>query len=219
MSEPLLLGVDTSGSEGSIAIGRIDANGSVMLLDHCTLTGRHYADDVVPQLKLLFAQARVALADFSAIVIVNGPGSFTGLRAGIGAAKAIAEVGSLPLIAVSRLALLAGIGTKKVSSSKETVAVLDAGRGEYYMRLPSGEESVVSADDVIHAAKLASIRASEARVAEQLASLSIEVVPPPSALDAIRLAIPRFLAGTFDDVATLDANYVRRPYANFAGPV
>ena len=218
MSE-LLLGIDTSGSEGSIAIGQVDASGDVTQLQHRTLSGRHYADDVVPQLKLLFAQAHLALANFSAIVVVNGPGSFTGLRAGIGAAKALAEVGSLPLIAVSRLALLAATNAQGEASTIETVAVLDAGRGEYYLRLPSGGESLASADDVIRAAGSTHIRTSDVKVKEQLASLPVELVAPPSAFDAIRLAVPRFLAGAFDDVATLDANYVRRPYANFAGPV
>ena len=218
MSE-LLLGIDTSGTDGSIAIGQVDASGDVTQLQHRTLSGRHYADDVVPQLKLLFAQAHLALANFSAIVVVNGPGSFTGLRAGIGAAKALAEVGSLPLIAVSRLALLAATNAQGEASTIETVAVLDAGRGEYYMRLPPGGESLASAEDVIRAAGSTHLCTSDVKVKGQLASLPVEVVAPPSAFDAIRLAVPRFLAGAFDDVATLDANYVRRPYANFAGPV
>lgn len=217
----LLLGIDTSGSEGSLAIGRMSAVGAVTMMQQIVLTGRHYADEVVPQLKVLFTQAGVALQDFSAIVVVNGPGSFTGLRAGIAAAKALAEVGNLPIIALSRLALLASVDTVSGSSPCEDVAiaVLDAGREEYYMRLPSGQESVASRDELVEAAGSSPIRACEARVNAQLADLPIELLTPPTAFDSLMLAAPRVLAGSFDDAATLDANYVRRPYANFAGPV
>ena len=229
----LLLGIDTSGSEGSLAVGRMDAEGCITLVQQVAMTGRHYADEVIPQLKVLFAQAGVALQDFSAIVIVNGPGSFTGLRAGIAAAKSLAEVASLPIIALSRLALLAFVETAGAPSLQRnggpaqsrhlredvTIAVLDAGREEYYMRLPAGSESVASQTELIEAAGVSPIRICEAKVKAQLADLPVELVTSPTAFDAILLASPRALAGSFDDVATLDANYVRRPYANFAGPV
>ncbi len=214
----LLLGIDTSGSEGSLAIGRMDSAGGVTLLQQILLMGRHYADDVVPQLKVLFAQAGVNLQDFSAIVVVNGPGSFTGLRAGIASAKALAEVGNLPLLAISRLTLLAGAGLPSLQHNV-SIPVLDAGREAYYMRLPSGNESVASHAELTEAAGSTPVRACEEKVKVQLADMHVEFIPPPVAFDAILLAAPRILTGSFDDVATLDANYVRRPYANFAGPV
>ena len=232
--ERLLLGMDTSGSEGSLAIGHMDEDGSVTLVQQTILAGRHYADELIPQLKSLFAQTGVTLANLSVIVVVNGPGSFTGLRAGISAAKALAEAGNVPLLAVSRLSLLADtnltVGAPCLRSSGgpakqpfvptiAAVAVLDAGRGEYYIRLPGGEESVASGAELTSAAGSIAIRACEMKVREQLAHLQVELLPPPTALDAIVHAGPRFLAVSFDDAATLDANYVRRPYANFAGPV
>ncbi len=225
----LLLGIDTSGSEGSLAIGRMAAGGGVTLMQQAVLQGRHYADEVVPQLKVLFTQAGVTLQDFKAIVVVSGPGSFTGLRAGIAAAKAMAEVAGLPIVAVSRLALLAGvdslsathIGSARLSfeDHRAIVTVLDAGREEYYTRMPSGEESVMSHAELLEAAGPALVRTCEARVEGQFAGLRLEVLTPPTAFDAILLAAPRVVADNFEDVATLDANYVRRPYANFAGPV
>ncbi len=90
------------------------------------------------------------LRDIEAIVVVNGPGSFTGIRVGLSTAKGLAEGAGIPLIAVSRLALLAG-----ASGLPHVLAAVDAGRGEYYVGeyqngqnlgevLLSGEETVAA---------------------------------------------------------------------------
>ncbi len=61
------------------------------------------------------------------VVVVHGPGSFTGIRIGVSAAKGLAEGLGIPVIALSRLELLA-----RQSPEGSAVAVLDAGRGEFY---------------------------------------------------------------------------------------
>ena len=213
----LLLGIDTSGSEGSLALGRMDAD-TVSLLHLAMLTGRHYSDEIIPRLKKLLSDSSVALTGLGAIVVVHGPGSFTGLRVGIGTAKALAEAVGVPVLALSRLAALAG-------SDVEAAAVLDAGRDESYLRLPSGKESVASPMEIVEAVGDLTVRVCEPHVLVQLealkklASLQVEMVSTPTAWEAILLAADRVRSKDFDDVATLDANYVRRPYANMAGPV
>jgi tRNA threonylcarbamoyladenosine biosynthesis protein TsaB len=47
--------------------------------------------------------------ELAAVVVVHGPGSFTGVRVGLSAAKGLSEAGGVPLVAVSRLALLAAL--------------------------------------------------------------------------------------------------------------
>ena len=53
------------------------------------------------------------LRELAAVVVVHGPGSFTGVRVGLSAAKGLCEAGGVPLIAVSRLALLAGVSMER----------------------------------------------------------------------------------------------------------
>lgn len=50
----------------------------------------------------------------------------------------------------------------------------------------------------------------EAKVAEALARLSPRVVDEPAAADALPIALERIAARDFDDVETIDANYLRR---------
>ena len=67
--------------------------------------------------------------------VVRGPGSFTGVRVGLAAAKGICEATGAKLMAMSRLEMLERVGAGKV-------AVLAAGRGEFYVRV-DGRESVM----------------------------------------------------------------------------
>jgi tRNA threonylcarbamoyladenosine biosynthesis protein TsaB len=210
----LLLGIDTSGAEGSLALARSHADNAVTLLSQKMLNGRSCSAELIPRLQEVFREAGIIVADLAAIIVVTGPGSFTGLRIGISAAKALAEAASLPIIAVSRLAILSGLGGN-------TAALLDAGRGEYYLCMPVATqqadlESLQSESSLLDVLQGQKLCICEPPLAERLSSLQPLLLPAPRAFDAISLALPRFIALDFDDVATLDANYVRRPYAHLA---
>ena len=124
-------------------------------------------------------------------------------------AKALAEALSIPLVAVSRLGVLAHkAGTE--------AAALDAGRGEFYFRIGESEalmrpEEVgkcldeAGADSPVTGGSLAVCEESAAKLFSRAVS-----VDPPTAADALLYSIPRLLAKDFDDVALIDGNYVRR---------
>ena len=93
------------------------------------LPGRTSSERLVPAVRRLMEERGWRLRELAAVVVVHGPGSFTGVRVGLSAAKGLSEAGGVPLIAVSRLALLAAA----VDGDGGPVhAVLDAGRGEFY---------------------------------------------------------------------------------------
>jgi tRNA threonylcarbamoyladenosine biosynthesis protein TsaB len=115
----------------------------------------------------------------------------------------------VPLVAVSRLALLAvGVGDGVVH------VVLDAGRGEFYYGECVGSvcvrEALLSGEDVLTAVGDGVVVVCEAKVAEALGGLRLRVVAEPSAGNALGLAVERIAAGEFDDAALVDANYLRR---------
>ena len=131
----LLLSVDTCGSMGSVALGRL-AGRDLEILAQIELEGRSYSSTLVAAVAELLAGAGVGLKDVGGIIAVNGPGSFTGVRVGLSAVKGLAEPGQIPVVAISRLAVLsrkAGVPT----------AALDAHRSEVYLRLErAGQEPV-----------------------------------------------------------------------------
>ncbi|MBV8301429.1 MAG: tRNA (adenosine(37)-N6)-threonylcarbamoyltransferase complex dimerization subunit type 1 TsaB [Candidatus Dormibacteraeota bacterium] len=81
------------------------------------------------------AIARFCDAGVSAVVVVRGPGSYTGLRAGIAAAVGVAVARSLPLHGIGSLDVV-------VAGSAADFAVRDAGRGWVYAAGPSGGTAV-----------------------------------------------------------------------------
>ncbi len=174
------------------------------------LPGRTSSERLVPAVRRLMAERGWSLKDLAAVVVVHGPGSFTGVRVGLSAAKGLSEAGGVPLVAVSRLALLAAA----VEDVGPVHAVLDAGRGEFYYGEYVGRrclrEALMRGEDVRAAAAVRAVVVCEAKVAEALAGLEFRMVEEPSAGDALPLALERIEAGDFDDAATLDANYLRR---------
>ncbi len=119
----------------------------------------------------------------------------------------------MALIAVSRLALLA----EAAGGDGVVHAVLDAGRGEFYYGAYEGgvclRESLLTRDEVVAAVGLSEggvVIACEGKVAEALAGVDLMMVDEPLAEAAVGVALRRLGRGDLDDVAVVDANYLRR---------
>jgi tRNA threonylcarbamoyladenosine biosynthesis protein TsaB len=209
-----ILLIHTAGGEGSVALADTEAERAIVAAE--VLPGRSSSERLVPAVRLLLEGLGWRLGELAAVVVVAGPGSFTGVRVGVSAAKGLSEACGVPLIAVSRLALLAAA----VDGGGERVhALLDAGRGEFYYGEYVGgrclRESLIHREDLVAAGLGGTVVACEAKVAEGLGGLGFDperlrTVEEPLAGDALALALGRIEAGDFDDAATLDANYLRR---------
>ena len=214
----MLLAINTSGSTASVALGVVDLRG-VKVVATAELAGRTYSARLIPEIAALLESRQATPRDIEAIVVVSGPGSFTGIRVGLSTAKGLAEGAGIPLIAVSRLALLAN-----ASGLPHVLAAVDAGRGEYYVGeyrngdnlgevLLSGEETIAMARQAGAGVLVCEESRSEDASTSACSALAIcgpVYVQPPDAAEALRFALVRFRAGKFDDPETLDANYLRR---------
>jgi tRNA threonylcarbamoyladenosine biosynthesis protein TsaB len=196
--------INTAGGEGSVAL----ADTEVITAE--VLPGRSSSERLVPVVRELMAERGWQLGELTAVVVVSGPGSFTGVRVGLSAAKGFVEAGGVPLIAVSRLALIAAAA----GGDGPVLAVLDAGRGEFYFGEYVGRrcvrEALLSAEEVISAAAGGLVVTCEAKVMESLGVLELRLVSEPLAGDALPFALERIAVGEFDDAASVDANYLRR---------
>src|SRR3974390_972600 len=132
-STDLVLGVDTCGPSGSVALGRISGE-SVQVVGQKELAGRSYSATLVSAVEALLAECGATLRDLRAVVAVHGPGSFTGVRVGLSAIKGLAEPRGIPVAVVSRLGVLAW-------KARVQSAALDAHRHEVFLRL-DGEHTI-----------------------------------------------------------------------------
>jgi tRNA threonylcarbamoyladenosine biosynthesis protein TsaB len=218
VQEPcLILAIDTCGPSGSVALGRL-AGPDREILGQIELKGRTYSATLVSAVGDLLQAAGAEVRDLGGIVVVNGPGSFTGVRVGVSAVKGLAEGAGIPVIAVSRLEVLA-----KKSGIKS--AALDAHRGEVFLRLErpgSGPEELLAGAPELAAVIPKPDRAAVCdEAAEVLAAAWPEVqharTSAPLASDALALAGSRLLVGERVDLAQLDGHYLRRSDAEIFG--
>ena len=208
-----LLLINTAGAEGTVALAEASEFGAeVIVVATAVLPGRSASERLVAEVRRLMDAAGWRLVELAALVVVHGPGSFTGVRVGLSAAKGLCEAGGVSLIAVSRLALLA----EAAGGDGMVHAVLDAGRGEFYYGAYEGgvclRESLLSGDEVVAAVGSAGgvVIACEGKVAEAFAGLGVMLVEEPLAEAAAGIALRRLALGDLDDVALVDANYLRR---------
>jgi tRNA threonylcarbamoyladenosine biosynthesis protein TsaB len=185
-------------------------DGRVELLGETQIAGGELSVSLVQGIADLLASSGRRVADLTGIVAVAGPGSFTGIRIGLAAVKAIAESAGLPVVAVSRLALLAEL-------AKAPCAVLDAHRGQFYCGmygLDGVQEILLTAGEMNAMGGLAGrVAVCEETVAQLLEELYGEPelvrLQAPTAEDAIRFSLRKWRAGELADVAALDGYYLR----------
>jgi tRNA threonylcarbamoyladenosine biosynthesis protein TsaB len=200
----MLLSIDTCGPVGTVALARL-RDDAVEALALTGLAGKTYSSRLVPAIRELLDAQGARVSELAAMVVTNGPGSFTGIRISLATVKGLAELHGTPLIAVSRLAVLAHKAGKQA-------AALDASRGEFYV----GEYGAQKSERLLtrdHFLQLSATWGGDLAVCESGAhALAAEsaLVPPPTAMDAVQFALPRLRAEAFDDAAILDGNYLRR---------
>lgn len=226
----LLLAVDTADQSGSVAVLKDGQLAGVI----STASSEAYSARLFRQIDFLLEELKVKARDFDVFAVNNGPGSFTGLRVGLAAVKAWAEVFAKPLVAVSGLeAVAAQAGA--LSDGALIAAVLDAHRGQIYAalyRFRGGRFAIEEAEQVCDAgefvARLASRDGNERMrfispcsnvlqpafdgwmAAPAWIPRTIELASAVLAPMIGQLAYKRAIAGEFADSLRLDANYVRR---------
>jgi len=101
-------------------------------ISHTRTIGRQFSEELVPRMLALCAEAGITLADLSLIVCANGPGSFTGLRVGMAAAKGVAMAAGIPLVSLGTMDILA---YPLSHSGLPVLCAVDAKKQRYYCAL------------------------------------------------------------------------------------
>ena len=130
---------------------------------------RGHADNVLPMVEQVLADAKISLKSLDAIAFTRGPGAFTGVRIGTSVAQGLSLGTNLPLIAVSSLAVLAQ-GSYRGTSSENCLAALDARMSEVYFgqyQLNSDGLMVALQDDQVASPNAVTCVDEDKQVSEQ----------------------------------------------------
>jgi tRNA threonylcarbamoyladenosine biosynthesis protein TsaB len=215
----LLLAIDTSGKNGSITLARVAVGRpEIEMVETVPLAGGTFSAQLIPQISALLEKHGYGKKDLAAFAAVSGPGSFTGLRVGLAAIKALAEVLRKPLAAISLLEVIARSG----KAQGRVLAALDAGRNEVYVGdyEISGEQAsplmhreyLLSREEFLTEAKGKHVVTPDAALAEflQSAGIQCEHVAHPGSAVVARLGWERIQQGETVRPEDLEANYIRR---------
>jgi tRNA threonylcarbamoyladenosine biosynthesis protein TsaB len=184
-----ILAIDTTTDIASVAIRR---NG-VTLSEEVMVTADGQSHVIYAMVRASLDKAGVGLSEIDCFASAVGPGSFTGVRICLAAAKGLADAMGKPVAGISNLRALASFGTAALRNP-----IIDARRGQIYSAVYSSQLEVVS-DEIVTAADSWRVEAG----VEQIVSKE-----PLAA--AIALCAEMDGPGKWMDAALLDANYVRR---------
>ena len=130
-----LLAIDTASEACSVGI--VDGDRVFTLSGDA---GRGHAERLMGMIATAMAEAGLAFADLDRIAVTVGPGSFTGVRVGIAAARGLALVAGTSTAGVTTLAVHA-TEARLAFGPRPVLAVVAAGRGELYGALYDAEGS------------------------------------------------------------------------------
>ena len=207
----LLLAIDTSGKDGSIALADCHGN-DCQIIGLAPLDGGAFSAQLVPQIAALLTKHAFTKNDVDAFAATSGPGSFTGLRVGLAAIKALAEVLAKPIATVSLLEAIAA------AKPEPNIVAMDAGRKEIYVRQRDGSESLLTQEEFLVAARNELVVTGDRSIADlaRAGGLQVEEVARPRSDAIARLGWKKIQSGQTISPEALDANYLRRSDQIFA---
>ncbi|MFE8709738.1 tRNA (adenosine(37)-N6)-threonylcarbamoyltransferase complex dimerization subunit type 1 TsaB [Aeromonas allosaccharophila] len=221
MNELKILAVDTATEACSAALLVGDK-----LFSRWEEAPRDHTRKILPMVQAVLDDAGISLSDLDAIAFGRGPGSFTGVRIGIGVAQGLAFGAGVPLIGISTLAAMAQ-GAYRRDGAEQVLTAIDARMNEVYFgryELLDGRMQLVGDEVVSDPAALVDVRGKQAgrvtcvgtgfetygEILSGLADeLAVSQVRFPAAEDMLPLARAAWLAGEAVPVEQATPVYLR----------
>ncbi|WP_429018550.1 tRNA (adenosine(37)-N6)-threonylcarbamoyltransferase complex dimerization subunit type 1 TsaB [Aeromonas allosaccharophila] len=221
MNELKILAVDTATEACSAALLVGDK-----LFSRWEEAPRDHTRKILPMVQAVLDDAGITLSDLNAIAFGRGPGSFTGVRIGIGVAQGLAFGAGVPLIGISTLAAMAQ-GAYRLDGAEQVLTAIDARMNEVYFgryALLDGRMQLVGDEVVSDPAALVDVRGKQTgrvtcvgtgfetygEILSGLADeLAVSQVRFPAAADMLPLARAAWLAGEAVPVEQATPVYLR----------
>ncbi|APO73268.1 peptidase M22 family protein [Rhizobium etli 8C-3] len=127
----IVLALDTAGVDCAAAV--YDSGRDMVLGEASDLIGKGHAEHLMGVVDRVLSQADMKLAMVERIAVTVGPGSFTGIRVGVAAARGFGLALNIPTVGITTLETMAAARREK-TPGRPVLAAMDAKRGEIYLQ-------------------------------------------------------------------------------------
>src|SRR6266852_1578273 len=132
----LILAIDTA--LYACAAGVLDTDAGRLIAQESQAMKRGHAEALMPLIARVIKQAGIAFASFDRIAVTTGPGSFTGLRVGLSAARGIALAADKPVVGLTTLTAYAAPVVGE-NGEHPIISAIDARHDHVYFQVVSGD--------------------------------------------------------------------------------
>ena len=212
----LILCIESTTTNCSVSIAR---DGEVISIKEDASSGYSHGEQLHPFIDNVLKKSGLQKKELQAVAVSKGPGSYTGLRIGISAAKGLSYALDIPLIATSTLQSLA----MQVSKDAELIiAALDARRMEVYSAIFDANFTIIEPvkAEILTAQSYSGFReknivfignaVEKTRNLLEDSSLKIKYIKSlPSAKEMAVIAESKFKKSDFEDVAYFEPYYLK----------
>src|SRR5580704_8716855 len=131
----LILAIDTALDACAAAV--LDTEAGQLIAQESQAMKRGHAEALMPLIGRVIAASGTAFASLGRVAVTTGPGSFTGLRVGLSAARGIALAANIPVVGVTTLTAYAAPVVSR-NAEHPVVSAIDARHDHVYLQVVSG---------------------------------------------------------------------------------
>ncbi len=181
----LILAIDTALDACAAAV--LDTEAGQLIAQESLPMKRGHAEALMPLIARVLQAANLAFTALDRIAVTTGPGSFTGLRVGISAARGLALAAGKPAVGLTTLSAYAAAVVSQ-NRPEPVISAIDARHEHVYVQIVAGDGSpllrpqVLSVDEAIAASQFGAPHLV-GNAAKILADRWPNTVPAPNAVD------------------------------------
>ena len=212
---PYILNIETATKNCSVALAK---DGNTVLCKELSTEGFSHAEKLHVFIEEIIAETGVSINDLNAIAVSSGPGSYTGLRIGVSAAKGLSFSLNIPLISIDTLTSLAN---QVLFFDGFIIPMIDARRMEVYSAVFNSNKEIIrkveaeilnedSFNEIVEKIYFIGDSNEKAKaILNKSNFVFLDEIKYPSAKEMSLLSYKKFLENSFEDVAYYEPFYLK----------
>ena len=210
-----ILNIETATKNCSVALAK---DGNTVLCKELSTEGFSHAEKLHVFIEEIIAETEISINDLNAIAVSSGPGSYTGLRIGVSAAKGLSFSLNIPLISVDTLTSLAN---QVLFFDGFIIPMIDARRMEVYSAVFNSNKEIIrkveaeilnedSFNEIVEKIYFIGDSNEKAKaILNKSNFVFLDEIKYPSAKEMSSLSYKKFLENNFEDVAYYEPYYLK----------